>query len=325
MTSFSLISDTYDKIRSKLVQTPLIESKYLSKRLKRRIFIKAECLQNTGSFKYRGSWSAFTNFKESELQKGVLAYSSGNHAQAIASVASQLGINATIIMPNDAPKLKIRNTKALDAEVILYDRVREVREEIGIKLEKKRNLKLIKPYDDPFIIAGQGTLGVELAIQAEEVGIKKADVLVCCGGGGLASGISIALHELCNSFTVRTCEPENFDDTAKSLKATKRIKNKLMEGSICDAILTPMPGELTFKILLELAGPGLVASDSQVLKAMAILFLHHNLVVEPGGAISLAAALSNIDEIDAETLIIVCTGGNVDPKVFSKALDLIDV
>ena len=193
MTSFSLISDTYDKIKTQLVQTPLIESKYLSERLKRRIFIKAECLQNTGSFKYRGSWSAFTNIKENDLKRGVLAYSSGNHAQGIASVASQLGINATIIMPNDAPKLKIRNTRAFNAEVILYDRANEVREEIGAKLEKKRNLKLIKPYDDPFIIAGQGTLGVELAIQAEEVGIKKADVLVCCGGGGLASGISIAL------------------------------------------------------------------------------------------------------------------------------------
>ena len=325
MTNFSLIADTYEKIRPNLIKTPLIESKYLSDRLEKRVFIKAECLQNTGSFKYRGSWSAFTNINKRELENGVLAYSSGNHAQGIASVASQVGIEATIIMPTDAPKLKIKNTKSYGAKVILYDRVKESREEIGIRLEKDRKLKLIKPYDDPFIIAGQGTLGVELAMQAKEMDIKKADVLVCCGGGGLASGISIALNELCKDFTVRTCEPENFDDTAKSLKAKKRIKNKSMEGSICDAILTPTPGELTFKILSKLAGPGLIASDRQVLEAMAILFLHHNLVVEPGGAISLAAALNEINKVDAESLIIVCTGGNVDPKVFSKALDLINV
>ena len=182
MTNFSLIADTYEKIRPNLIKTPLIESKYLSDRLEKRVFIKAECLQNTGSFKYRGSWSAFTNINKRELENGVLAYSSGNHAQGIASVASQVGIEATIIMPTDAPKLKIKNTKSYGAKVILYDRVKESREEIGIRLEKDRKLKLIKPYDDPFIIAGQGTLGVELAMQAKEMDIKKADVLVCCGG-----------------------------------------------------------------------------------------------------------------------------------------------
>jgi threonine dehydratase len=325
LTSFSLISDTYEKIYPHILKTPLIESKYLSQRLKKRVFIKAECLQHTGSFKYRGSWSAFTNINKSDLRNGVLAYSSGNHAQGVASVAQQLGIRATIIMPIDAPKLKIKNTKAYGAEVVFYDREKESREDIGCRLEKDMKLKLIKPYDDPFIIAGQGTLGIELANQTQKLGIKSADVLVCCGGGGLSSGISLALDKLCKGFRVRTCEPEKFDDMSQSLKLKKRVKNEVLSGSICDAILTPTPGEITFKILLELAGSGLVANDKQVLEAMSLLFLHHKLVVEPGGAISLAAAFNEIDKIQAESIIIICSGGNVDPKIFSRALKLIDV
>ena len=324
MVDFSLISDTYDKIHQHLVETPLLESPFLSERLNKRVFIKAECLQKTGSFKYRGSWSSFVNNDFEDLKKGVLAYSSGNHAQGIAAVSNQLKIRATIIMPQDAPRLKIKNTQSYGANVVFYDRIKESREEIGEKLQKEKNLKLIRPYDDPFVIAGQGSMGIELINQAKRMKLDAADVLVCCGGGGLASGISLAFQGLIENFKVRTCEPENFDDMARSLKQKSRVTNKALDGSICDAILTPTPGELTFEILKKHAAPGLVASDVQALEAMSLLFLHHNLVVEPGGAISLAAALNQNEKIDSDALIIVCTGGNVDPIIFSKALDLID-
>ena len=324
MVDFSLISNTYNRIQQYLVETPLLEAPFLSDRLNKRVLIKAECLQKTGSFKYRGSWSSFVNNDTENLKKGVLAYSSGNHAQGIAAVANQLKIEATIIMPKDAPRLKIKNTQSYGANVIFYDRIKESREEISEKLQKEKNLKLIRPYDDPFVIAGQGSLGIELINQAKRMKLDSADVLVCCGGGGLASGISLAFQGLSENFKVRTCEPENFDDMARSLEQKSRVTNNAMGGSICDAILTPTPGELTFEILKKYAAPGLVASDEQVLEAMALLFLHHNLVVEPGGAISLAAALNQNEKIDSDALIIVCTGGNVDPVIFSRALDLID-
>ena len=184
MVDFSLISDTYDKIGQHVVETPLLESSFLSKRLNKRVLIKAECLQKTGSFKYRGSWSSFVNNDIKDLKKGVLAYSSGNHAQGIAAVSNELKIQATIIMPKDAPRLKIKNTQSYGADVVFYDRIKESREEIGEKLQKEKSLKLIRPYDDPFVIAGQGSLGIELINQAKRMKLDAADVLVCCGGGG---------------------------------------------------------------------------------------------------------------------------------------------
>ena len=237
MVDFSLISDTYDKIHQHLVETPLLESPFLSERLNKRVFIKAECLQKTGSFKYRGSWSSFVNNDFEDLKKGVLAYSSGNHAQGIAAVANQLKIQATIIMPKDDPRLKIKNTQSYGANVVFYDRIKESREEIGEKLQKEKSLKLIRPYDDPFVIAGQGSLGIELINQAKRMKLDAADVLVCCGGGGLASGVSLALQGLSEGFKVRTCEPENFDDMARSLKQKRRVKNKAMDASLMPWII----------------------------------------------------------------------------------------
>ena len=320
MVDFSLISNTHDRIHQHLVETPLLESPFLSNRLNKRVLIKAECLQKTGSFKYRGSWSSFVNNDIKSLKKGVLAYSSGNHAQGIAAVAKQLKIEATIIMPKDAPRLKIKNTKSYGANVILYEQIKESREEIGEKLQKEKNLKLIRPYDDPFVIAGQGSLGIELVNQAKRMKVDSADVLVCCGGGGLASGISLAFQGLSERFKVRTCEPENFDDMARSLQQKRRVKNKAMDGSICDAILTPTPGELTFEILEKYAAPGLVATDEQALEAMALLFLHHNLVVEPGGAVALAALLSKKLNLEGQELALILSGGNIDPLVLDNCL-----
>ena len=301
--------------------TPIISSPFLDKIAGRRILIKAECLQHTGSFKYRGAWAAISALDEGSRKNGVVAYSSGNHAQAIAAVAKEFGVPAVIVMPSDAPSLKIENTRAYGAEVVIYDRYKEVREEIGLKIASVRGLTLIKPYDDENVIAGQGTLGLEIASQVRAEGVRTADVLVCCGGGGLASGVALALSEEMPELRVRPCEPEFYDDTARSLISGNREINEKHKNSICDAILTPTPGEITFPILARFAGPGLVVSEKEVLIAMSEAFRRLKLVTEPGGVVALASALSRRNEIETEAVVVVITGGNVDPKTFSRALN----
>ncbi|MEL0286054.1 MAG: threonine/serine dehydratase, partial [Paracoccaceae bacterium] len=257
----------------------------------RRILVKPECLQHTGSFKYRGGYSAISALSEDKRKFGVLAFSSGNHAQGVAMAAQQHGVPAVIIMPHDAPAIKIANTKALGAEVIGYDRDRENRDEIGLRLAKERGMTLIKPFDEPEVIAGQGTTGLEIAEQAKELGVEQADVIVCCGGGGLTSGIALALAAHAPKMTVFPAEPEGFDDTARSLAVGRHVSNDLSSGSICDAIVTPTPGQLTFPILKAHCPKGFVVSEQEVLKAMALAFLRLKLVLEPGGAVALATAL----------------------------------
>jgi threonine dehydratase len=221
-------------------------------------------------------------------------------------------------MPYDAPKVKIDNTRAYGAEVVLYDRATEDRDAIGARIAEARGLTLIRPYDDVQVIAGQGTVGLEIAAQATGAGIAAADVLVCCGGGGLSSGTALALAAHAPGLRVRTCEPADFDDMARSLASGQRERNAAASGSICDAILTPSPGELTFPILSRLAGPGAVVTDDQALQAMALAFAHLRIVLEPGGAVALAAALFTADLPD--TVIAVASGGNVAPEVFAEAL-----
>ena len=223
-------------------------------------------------------------------------------------------------MPADAPQLKRNNTKALGARVVLYDRATEDREEKGLALATDLNLTLVKPYDDPHVIAGQGTVGLEIAAQAAELGIEEADVLVCCGGGGLTSGIALALEQKAPGLRVRPVEPEHFDDVARSLSAGSISRNNRMDGSICDAIVTPQPGDLTFPIMQRLCGPGLSVSDDEALNAMAQAFLRLKLVAEPGGAVALAAALNRKDQISGDAVIVVISGGNVDPMMFSRSL-----
>jgi threonine dehydratase len=280
--------------------------------------VKAECLQLTGSFKARGGWSAVSALDPQARARGVIAYSSGNHAQGVALAAARHNAPCVILMPSDAPAVKIANTRAYGAEVVLYDRQTQDRDAIGGRLAAERGLTLIKPFDDPQVIAGQGTVGLEIATQAAEAGVTKAEVLVCCGGGGFASGIALALEAKAPGLTVRTAEPAGFDDMARSLASGQRLKNAAATGSICDAILTPMPGELTFPILQRLAGPGLVVTDDQALQAMALAFTHLRIVLEPGGAVALAAALFAPDL--PETAIAVATGGNVDPATFATSL-----
>ena len=320
MISIKSIYAAEKRIKEYIRETPLVSSPFLDRIAGRRVLIKAECLQHTGSFKFRGAWSAISALGNEKQKRGVITYSSGNHAQGIAAVAEFFSCPALVIMPSDAPKLKIENTKAFGAEVILYNRSKENREDIGISIAKNRGLTLIKPYDDEKVIAGQGTLGLELASQLSKYSIQDADVLVCCGGGGLTAGVALALAEAAPHLQVRPCEPEHFDDTSRSLQNGKREVNVGSKKSICDAILTPTPGELTFPILKELAGKGLVVSDSEVLITMAQVFQRLKLIVEPGGAVALASALFRKDEIKGDTVVVVLTGGNTDVKTFTRAL-----
>lgn len=301
-------------------RTPLLSSPFIDEIAGRRVLIKTECLQHTGSFKFRGAWSAVSALDEVTRKRGVIAFSSGNHAQGVAYAASQHGVPSVIIMPADAPQLKIDNTSALGAEVILYDRENEDRDEIGERLSNERGLTLIKPYDEPQVIAGQGTTGLEIASQTAELGVTEADVLVCCGGGGLSSGIALALEADAPGLRVRPVEPEGFDDVKRSLATGAIQRNNQMGGNICDAIVTPQPGDLTFPILKRLCGPGIAVSEEDVLHAMAQAFLRLKLVAEPGGAVALAAALYHADEIEGDTVVAVITGGNVDPAMFARAL-----
>lgn len=309
-----------ERIGKQAVYTPLLSSPLLDDIAGRKVFVKAECLQRTGSFKFRGGWSAVSGITDDQRKKGVIAFSSGNHAQGVALAAKLHGADAVIIMPSDAPKVKIDNTRAYGAEVVLYDRVHEDRNAIGAQLSAERGLTLIKPYDEPLVIAGQGTIGLEIAEQAEALGIAEADVLVPCGGGGMTSGIALALGASNGNFAVRPCEPEGFDDTARSLVAGSIQSNAKVSGSICDAIVTPQPGEFTFPIMKQFCGSGLVVTDEEALRAVVLAFQHLHIVVEPGGAVALASALFRKDDIHAEAVIVVASGGNIDTNVMADAL-----
>jgi threonine dehydratase len=318
MTNMSLIKAAADRLIGQVRRTPLLNAPLLDRIAGRRIFVKAECLQLTGSFKARGGWSAVSALDPQARARGVIAFSSGNHAQGVAHAAAKHAAPCVILMPSNAPEVKIANTRAYGAEVVLYDRATEDRDAIGARLAQDRGLTLIRPYDDAQVIAGQGTVGLELADQAAEGGITHAPVFVCCGGGGLASGIALALEARAPGLQVRTAEPAGFDDMARSLGSGTRQTNVATTGSICDAILTPTPGQLTLPILQRLAGPGAVVTDDQALQAMALAFTHLRIVLEPGGAAALAAAL--FAEGLPDTVIAVATGGNVDPATFASAL-----
>lgn len=296
--------------------TPLLSSPFIDKIAGRRVLIKVEALQHTGSFKFRGAWSAVSVLPKDT--KGVIAFSSGNHAQGIAMAAGKRGLPAVIIMPIDAPVVKIENTKALGAEVVLYDRETEDRDAIGARLADERGLTLIKPFDNPYVIAGQGTTGLEIAQQAD---VNDATVLVCCGGGGLTSGIALALAADAPKMRVHPVEPVGFDDVIRSMASGKIEKNATTSGSICDAIVTISPGEMTFPIMTDLCHPGIAVPEEDCLKAMAIAFDRLKVVLEPGGAIALAAALFHTPETAGDTVIAVASGGNVDAPMFARALE----
>ena len=322
MSDITMIRAAAQRLKGHARRTPLLSSPFLDEIAGRRVLVKPECLQHTGSFKYRGGRSAVSALDPEVRKNGVLAFSSGNHAQGVALAAREFGVPAVIVMPTDAPALKIANTRALGAEVVLYDRPGgENREAVGEALREKHGLTLIKPYDEPQVIAGQGTCGLEIAEQAAECGVTEADVLVCCGGGGLTSGIALALEADAPGLRARPVEPEGFDDTARSLASGRIETNAKGSGGICDAIVTPSPGQITFPIMSRLCGPGLVVSEAQALRAMGLAWQRLKVVAEPGGAVALAAALFHATQIEGDTLICTISGGNVDQTMFTRALD----
>ncbi len=285
-----------------------------------RLLFKVESLQRTGSFKIRGAYNRLVQLDARQRDAGVVAFSSGNHAQGVAAAARMLGISATIVMPSDAPRVKLENTRALGAEVVLYDRVRESREQIAMKLASGRGATLVPAFDDPHVIAGQGTVGLELMQQAAELDLTPDQVLVPCSGGGLVSGSAIAIRALAPAAAVYGVEPEAFDDTRRSLAAGTLLKNPPEARSICDALQSSPPGKLTFAINRELLAGILTVSDAEVETAMARAFRELRLVVEPGGAVALAAALAGRVPLAGRTTAIVLSGGNVDAATFVAAL-----
>jgi threonine dehydratase len=302
------------------VRTPLINAPVLDERLGARVFLKAETLQRTGSFKFRGAYNKISQIPPEKRAAGVAAYSSGNHAQGVAAAAKLLGLPATIVMPADAPRLKRERTAALGATVVLYDRDKEDRAAIAKKIVAERGATLVPPYDDPLIIAGQGTIGREIVEDLERLGLKPEIVCIGASGGGLAAGTSLGIKARVPEAKIYTAEPEGFDDTARSFKSGQRESNTRLSGTICDALMTVTPGELTFPINRALIGEGVDASDAEVAAAVRYAFHELKLVVEPGGAIGLAALLAGKIEVKGKVVVGVLSGGNVDPDLFAKLI-----
>lgn len=302
------------------LRTPLIASPVLDERIGGRVFLKAETLQRTGSFKFRGAYNKIAAIPESRRAAGVVAFSSGNHAQGVAAAAALLGLPAVIVMPADAPASKRARTAALGAEVVLYDRVHEDREAIAKKITQERGATLVPPFDDPFVIAGQGTVGREIVDDLDALGLSPDIVLVNASGGGLTAGIALAVKARAPQANIFTAEPEGFDDHARSFASGRRERNAAMSGSLCDALLSPSPGEITFAVNRALDVAGVTASEEEVGRAVAFAFHELKLVVEPGGAVGLAALLAGRVDARGKVAVAVLSGGNVDADVFARLI-----
>ena len=301
-------------------RTPLLAGTPLDERTGGRILLKLETLQHMGSFKFRGAYNRLSQLDAAQRKAGVVAFSSGNHAQGVAYAAKLLGVPATIVMPADAPRVKMQNTLALGAEVITYDRLRESREEIASQLATERGAVLVPSFDDPDIIAGQGTVGLEIVEQSAELGCSLDDVIVCTSGGGLVAGTALAVRARSPATRVWTAEPEGHDDHRRSLAAGRRESNAPGTRSICDALLAPEPGALTFEINRRLLAGGLAVSDPEVRAAIAYAARTLKLVVEPGGAVALASVLAGRIETSGRTVAVVLSGGNIDDELLREVL-----
>jgi threonine dehydratase len=309
---FAAIEAAARRLEGIAVRTPLLESPLLNRQLGFRLLVKAECLQRTGSFKFRGAYNRLVQFDPAQRARGVVAFSSGNHAQGVAHAAERLGIPAVIVMPADAPALKLANTRAYGAEVVTYDRWREDREAVAGSIAAARGLVTVKPYDDPDVMAGQGTVGLEIAEQTEALGLIPDAVVVCASGGGLVAGCALALSARMPATRVYCAEPTDFDDHARSLAAGERLANAPGGRSICDALLAATPGEITFPVNRRLLAGGLVATDAEVRAAMAMAMEQFKLVIEPGGAVAFATVLAGRLPEPPEVVVAVASGGNID-------------
>jgi threonine dehydratase len=298
-------------------RTPLLESPALNKKFGARLLFKPEVLQRTGSFKFRGAYNKIASLTKEERARGVVAFSSGNHAQGVAAAAQLFGIRAVIVMPADAPAIKADNVRAMGAEIVPYDRYRDDREAVA-RPYVERGMALVKPFDDPLIVAGQGTVGLEIAEDAAAMGVRVDAVVTPCGGGGLMAGIATAIKALSPETGIWGAEPDNFDDTRRSLAAGSRVKADPAGISICDALMSPMPGELTFAINQRLVAGVVAVPETAVAAAMRDAAAHLKLVVEPGGAAGFAALSSGEIELDGRTIAVVLSGGNVDLDLFAR-------
>ncbi len=314
------IADAARMLAGVAVRTPLLSSAALDALTGGRIFLKPEPLQRTGSFKFRGAYNRLARIAPERRAAGVVAYSSGNHAQGVAAAAKLLGMPALIVMPRDTPALKRERTAALGAEIVLYDRDREDRAEIARRIATERDATLVPPFDDPLIMAGQGTAGREIVEDLEVLGLKPDIVIVPASGGGLIGGIALAVKERHAQARIIAAEPEGFDDHRRSLRSGKRERNARMSGSICDGLLTAEPGEITFEVTRRLVDEGMVASDDEVRRAMTFAYRELKLVVEPSGAIALAVLLAGRVDVAGKTVAVVLSGGNVDAKLFAEAI-----
>jgi threonine dehydratase len=303
-----------------VVRTPLLSSPVLNERAGTKVFLKPEMLQRTGSFKFRGAFNKLSSIPPGARGGGVVAFSSGNHAQGVAAAARMLNMPATIVMPADAPLSKRERTKAYGAEVVLYDRDREDREAIARDIAGKRDATLVRPYDDPFVIAGQGTVGREIAEDMAALGLTPDIVVAPASGGGLIAGVATAVKARYPQAMVMSGEPEAFDDHARSLRAGKREPHGAKDRTICDALMASIPGELTFAINSRLLTQGITASDAEVGMAVGFAFRELKLVVEPGGAVGLAALLAGRIDGRGKNVVIVLSGGNVDADLFAKLI-----
>lgn len=319
-TDYAAVVAARERISAWTRTTPLVECEELNERLGGRLLVKLEPLQRSGSFKIRGALSALTALKPAERERGVVAYSSGNHGIAIATAARILGCPSVVVMPADAPKTKQHRTQAIGAEVVLYDRTTDDRETICRQIAESRGLTIVAPFDDPMVIAGQGTIALEIAEQAAQVGADLNALAVPCSGGGLAAGCTIALSKLSPQTRIVTAEPFEFDDMARSLEQGRHVMNKEATGSICDALLVRTPGKMTLPILRGAAATGVSVSDEEALAAMRMAMETFKIAVEPGGAVALAAAITGKVQVAGRVVAVICSGGNADPAMFRRAL-----
>lgn len=314
------IVDAASRLSGHAIRTPLLECAAASELTGGRILVKPEMLQVTGSFKFRGAFNFISRLSEEERRRGIVAFSSGNHAQAVAAVSRHFAAAATIVMPRDAPAIKVEATRSFGAEIILYDRKEESREDIARELMESSGATLVPPFDHALTIAGQGTVGLEIAEDLALAGATPDQVLVPCSGGGLIAGIATAIKARFPDCRIFAVEPEGYDDTGRSLAAGSRQSVDIAAESICDALLVPTPGELTFSINSDLLAGGIAVPDETTYRAMAFAFRHLKLVAEPGGAIALGAVLDSSVDCRDRTTVVVMSGGNVDASIMREAL-----
>lgn len=318
--NLSDIEAAAERIEGIALRTPLLRNADLDKRLQTRVWIKPESLQHIGAFKFRGAYNRLCQLDQAQRSRGVVAFSSGNHAQGVAYAAQLLGIAATIVMPSDAPRIKLENTRSLGATVRLYDRQRESREDIAAEIATAQGAVIVPAFDDPDIIAGQGTCGLELMQQASELGPAPTTVISPVGGGGLMSGVATAVKALAPGCRLLGVEPEHYDDHRQSRQAGERVSLTAHEATLCDSLMAPSPGKLTWSVNRELVDGFMVVSEAEVMHAVSFAMRYLKLVVEPGGAVALAALLAGKIDPGTGPVAIILSGGNIDAETLTACL-----